>query len=69
MTESKILKGQRDRSVIDVNDPVDVEYLHHQFPWLTHKEIKDAIKQHGPDREAVQTILQRAGTSGHADNE
>jgi len=67
MTESKIFKGQRDRSVIDVNDPVDVEYLHHQFPWLTHKEIKDAIKQHGPDRETVQSMLQRAGASSGTD--
>ena len=69
MTESKILKGQRDRSRIDVNDPVDVEYLHHQFPWLTHKEIKDAIKQHGPDREAVQSILERAGSRSHTDDD
>lgn len=69
MTESRIFKGQRDRSVIDVNDPVDVQYLHHQFPWLTQKEIKDAIRQHGPDREAVQTILERASTSRHPDGE
>lgn len=60
-TESKILKGQRDRRRIDVNDPVDVEYVHHQFPWLSHQEIKEAIKKYGPDREDVRTALERAG--------
>jgi hypothetical protein len=61
MTQNKIFKGQRDRSRIDVNDPIDVEYVHHQFPWLSYDEIKDAIKKHGPDREAVQAVLQGTG--------
>jgi hypothetical protein len=61
MAESKIFKGQRNRRVIDVNDPIDVEYVHHQFPWLTHKEIKEVIKKHGPDRDTVQSILERSG--------
>lgn len=59
MTDNKVYRGQRDRSRIDVNDPVDVEYVHHQFPWLSHKEIMEAIKKHGPDREAVQAVLQK----------
>ena len=69
MTESKIFKGQRDRSVIDVNDPIDVEYVHHQFPWLSHKEIKEVIKKHGPDRDAVQTILERSSKRRENDEE
>lgn len=69
MTESKIFKGQRDRSVIDINDPIDVEYVHHQFPWLSHKDIKDVIRKHGPDREAVQAVLERLSGSSHTDEE
>ena len=60
MMESKVFKGQRDRRVIDVNDPIDVEYVHHQFPWLSYTEIRDVIKKYGPDRNAVQAVLERS---------
>ena len=63
MTENKIFRGQRDRSRIDVDNPIDVGYLHHQFPWLSHRQIREVIKEHGPDREAVQAMLERAGSS------
>lgn len=69
MTESKIFKGQRDRSVIDINDPVDVEYVHHQFPWLSHNQIKEIIKKHGPDRDAVQAVLEQSSKSRRSDEE
>lgn len=61
MTRENVVRGQRDWSRIDVNDPIDVEYVHHQFPWLSHKEIKDVIKEHGPDRDRVEAFLERAG--------
>ena len=60
MAGNKEFKGQRDRSRIDVNDPFEVEYAHYQFPWLTHEQIKEVIKKHGPDRDTVQTVLQKA---------
>ena len=60
MAESKIFRGQRDRSVIDLNDPIDVEYVHHQFPWLSHDKIREIIKKHGPDRDTVQSVLERS---------
>lgn len=63
MRDSNIFRGQRDRSRIDINDPIDVNYVHHQFPWLTHKQIKEIIEKHGPDRDAVQAVLERAGSS------
>lgn len=66
MAENKVFRGQRDRSRIDVNDPIDVEYVHHQFPWLSHQQIKDTIMKHGPDRETVVSILER--TSSKKDN-
>ena len=48
-----------------MNDPVDVEYVHHQFPWLSHEQIKEAIEKHGPDRDAVQAVLEQSGSSRH----
>lgn len=62
MTESRILTGQRDRSVIDANDPIDVNYVHYQFPWLSHQQIKEIIQKHGPDRDSVYSVLERGGT-------
>lgn len=62
MTRENVVRGQRDWSRIDVNDPIDVEYVHHQFPWLSHKEIKDVIKEHGPDRDRVEAFLEKAGS-------
>jgi hypothetical protein len=63
VSDNSIFRGQRDRTRIDVNDPVDVEYVHHQFPWLSHAEIKEIIKKHGPDRDAVQSALESARSS------
>jgi len=69
MTESKIFKGQRDRSRIDINDPVDVQYIHHQFPWLSDQQIREAIKKHGPDRDAVEAALESASKSNQDDED
>jgi len=69
MSESKIFKGQRDRSVIDINDPIDVQYVHHQFPWLSHREIKEVIRKHGPDRDVVESVLERLGSGRDKDEE
>ena len=63
MTDNSVFRGQRDRTRIDVNNPVDVEYVHHQFPWLSHSQIKEIIKKHGPDRDAVQAALEKARSS------
>lgn len=63
MADNSVFRGQKDRSRIDVNDPIDVEYVHHQFPWLSHQQIKEIIRRHGPDRDAVQAVLERAGSS------
>jgi hypothetical protein len=66
MLDNKVFQSQRDRSRIDVNDPVDVEYVHYQFPWLSHGQIKEVIREHGPDRETVLTVLQRTSSKENA---
>lgn len=63
MMDGNIFKGERDPNRIDVNDPVEVEYVHHQFPWLSHKKIREVIEKHGPDRDAVEAALERTGSS------
>lgn len=66
MRQNDIFRGQRDRSRIDLNDPIDVRYIKHQFPWFSEKEIRTVIKEHGPDREAVEAALER--TPAHHDD-
>ncbi len=68
MTGNSVFRDQKDLSRIDVNNPAQVEYVHHQFPWLPHEQIKEAIKKHGPDRDAVQAYLERMRSSKGEDN-
>ena len=69
MAERRTMHGVKDRSMIDVNDPIEVEYVHHQFPWISNKEIREVIKQHGPDRDAVEAALDRFRTNRHHEDE
>lgn len=69
MAEQKIGRGSKDRSRIDVNDPIDVEYVHHQFPWFSNNEIREVIRKHGPDRDAVQGILEKASSNRRRDDQ
>ena len=39
---------KKDRSVIDANDKLAIDYLHLQYPWYTPQQIKDVIKTAGP---------------------
>jgi len=58
MSDSKQNVGVQDRIRIDANDPSEVEYVHQQFPWFKHEQIKKAIKEKGPFREDVVRYLQ-----------
>lgn len=69
MPDNKNLRGQKDRSRIDANDATEVEYVHHQFPWLSHQEIRNVIKAQGPDRDAVLTFLERKSGSAKVHDE
>ena len=53
MADNKTISDERERTKIDANDTSEVEYVHRQFPHLEHREVLDAIKQYGPDREDV----------------
>ena len=57
MSDNKQSQDGRDRSRVDINDPSEVEYLHQQYPQLQHQQVVDAIKAHGPSREAITRFL------------
>lgn len=57
MPDNKNIRDKRDSSKIDANDPSEVEYVHKQFPGLTHEQVLEAIRSKGPSREAVMDHL------------
>jgi hypothetical protein len=65
MADNKDFRGERDRSRIDANDPNEVEYVHRQFPSLSHQEVRDAIVSNGPDRDAVMASLEKKNKAGN----
>ncbi len=60
MADNQDIRDGRDRSKIDLNDPSEVEYVHQQFPRLSHQEVVEAIREKGPSREAVILYLERS---------
>jgi hypothetical protein len=63
--DNKKVQDGRDRSQVDVNDPSEAEYVHQQFPNLSHEQILIAIKEKGPSRQAVMNYLQTKGSKSH----
>ncbi len=59
MADDKNVRDGRDRAKIDLNDPSEVEYIHQQFPGMSHQQIVDAIEAKGPSREAVMAYLEK----------
>ena len=48
MADNKDQTSQQDRIRVDSNDPSEVEYLHKQYPDMSHQQIVDAIRIAGP---------------------
>ena len=59
MSDNKKDIGKKDRIRVDSKDPSEVEYLHAQFPKLTHHAIRQAIKAAGPLRKHIVAYLKR----------
>ncbi len=57
MSDQKNNTGAQDRKRVDSNDPSEVEYLHSQFPHLTHQQVSDAVKSKGPMRDDIEKYL------------
>ncbi|MBW8683492.1 DUF3606 domain-containing protein [Chitinophaga rhizophila] len=58
MSDSKQNVGQQDRVRVDANDPSEVEFVHRQFPELSHGQVLAAIKENGPLREDIYKKLE-----------
>lgn len=59
MADNKNYTGMQDRVKVDGNDPAEVEYLHSQFPELTHEQVKAAIEESGPERKKILEHLKK----------
>lgn len=57
MADNKQKEDKRDRNKIDINDSGEVEYVHKQFPNLSHSDVVEAIRRKGPNREDVMKYL------------
>ena len=57
MSDQKTNTGLQDRLRADANDSSEVEYLHNQFPHLTHRQIVEAVKSKGPMRYEIEKHL------------
>lgn len=57
MSDSKTNTGKQDRIRVSSQDPNEVEYVHRQFPTLTHEQVLEGIKRAGPFREDVMNFL------------
>lgn len=57
MSDNKANIGKQDRIRVSAKDPNEVEYVHRQFPSLTHEQVVAAIKRAGPLREEVMKYL------------
>ena len=57
MADNKQQTSQQDRIRVDANDSSEVEYLHQQYPFMTHQQILDAIKAAGPLRRNIVEYL------------
>lgn len=59
MSDKKDVSDGRDRARVDINDASEVEYVHSKYPSLTHQQVLDAVKQAGPDRQAIYDLLDK----------
>lgn len=57
MSDNKNMNTNQDRIRVDSNDKNEVEYVHQQFPHLTHQQVLDAVKAKGPMREDIMAYL------------
>jgi hypothetical protein len=64
MSDNKSMNDGRDRSRVDSQDPSEVEYLHRQYPNLTHEQVLNTVKQAGPLRSDIERELEILSGTG-----
>lgn len=59
MSDNKKYRGIKDRNRVDQHDPSEVEWLHRQFPQLSHQTVQKAIHTAGPLRKNILQYLEK----------
>lgn len=59
MADNKKSVGKQDRIRVDSMDPSEVEYLHRQFPGLSHQAVSGAVRAAGPLRKDIVAYLNK----------
>lgn len=57
MADDKSRVGRQDRDRVSLSEDYEVEDLHQKFPNKSHDEVKDAIRRHNGNREAIEKDL------------
>jgi hypothetical protein len=57
MSDDKQLRGQQDRNRVNSGEDYEVEDLHQKYPRLSHEVVKEAVRNHGPDRKKIEAYL------------
>ena len=57
MADDKSKVGRQDRDRVSLSEDYEVEDLHQKYPNKSHEEIKEAVRKHGPSREAIERFL------------
>jgi hypothetical protein len=61
MADNKSKKDGRDRSRVNSKEGYEVEYLHQQYPDLSHQQVYGAIRAAGPVRKDIVKYLKDKG--------
>ena len=59
--DNKKTQDGRDRSKVNSKEAYEVEYLHQQYPKLSHQQVYAAVRKAGPSRAKIETYLQGKG--------
>jgi hypothetical protein len=57
--DNKNNKGKQDRIRVDSKSSSEVEYVHQQFPNLSHQAITGAVRAAGPLRKDIMAYLKK----------
>ncbi len=61
MSDNKKKKGIQDRIRVNSKEAYEVEYLHQQFPKLSHQAVYGAVRTAGPMRKDIIAYLKKKG--------
>jgi hypothetical protein len=61
MADNKTKTGRADRDKVNAMEAYEVEYLHQQYPKLSHQQVRGAVRAAGPERKNIISYLEKKG--------